>query len=76
MAIETFTIKKLFRKHDITIKLDEKCVILLGANGVGKSTALKILYYFLSGNYIDIVFVPFQALILKSDDNNNSSEFK
>ena len=56
MAIETFTIKKLFRKHDITIKLDEKCVILLGANGVGKSTALKILYYFLSGNCCGVLY--------------------
>ncbi len=70
MTLKSFTIKKLFFKYDITIKCNEKCVILLGANGVGKSTALRILYYFLTGNYVDIVAAPFSSIVLAFEDGN------
>ncbi len=65
-----FTIKKLFRKYDITIKLDEKCAILLGANGIGKTTALKILFYYLTENYVDIISAPFDALVFVNDEGS------
>lgn len=67
MKLKTFTIKKLFNKYDVRIKLDEKCVILLGANGVGKTTALRILHCFLSSNYVDIVAAPFESVIVDVD---------
>lgn len=67
--LKSFTIKKLFNKYDVKIKLDQECVILLGANGVGKSTALRVLYCFLSGNFIDIIAAPFGSIILSDTED-------
>ncbi len=73
MTLKTFTIKKLFNKYDITIKCDDKCVILLGVNGVGKSTSLKLLKSFIDSDFVNICAVPFDSIDIEyaeSPDHN------
>ncbi len=59
-----FKITKLFGKYDAVIDLQKKCNVLIGANGVGKSTALKLLRYFMDGDFVHIGFVPFERVTL------------
>ncbi len=73
MTLKTFTIKKLFHKYDVTIRCDEKCVILLGVNGVGKTTALRLLKNYMDDNFIDICSAPFDSIdveYVESPDHN------
>lgn len=60
--INQIVIQGLFHKYDVTIDLTKDCTILIGANGVGKSTALKLLKYLLSGNFINIATIPFDSI--------------
>lgn len=60
--INQVVVKGLFHKYDVTIDLTKDCTILIGANGVGKSTALKLLKYLLSGMFMEIATIPFASI--------------
>ncbi len=77
--IKKFHIKKLFGNLDIEIPIDESGIkVLIGENGLGKTTVLNILYYSLIANYgklakydfqeVGIEFSNEQIAILNHDD--------
>ncbi len=78
--IEKVLIKNLFNNYDITINLQDRCLVLIGPNGIGKSSALKILHCIYTGNYIDIVAVPFDYIKVdykgKNEAGTASFEYK
>lgn len=47
--ISQFQIKKLYGYKDISVNLKNNTLILVGENGTGKTTVLRLLYYLLSG---------------------------
>ena len=51
LAVTEFKISKLFGKNDIALKFRDNMLILVGENGSGKTTILRIMYLFLSGRH-------------------------
>lgn len=62
--ISKITINGLFHKYDVTVDLSKDCTILIGSNGIGKSTVLKLIKYLLSGMIMDVATVPFDSIVI------------
>lgn len=80
--IKKFYIKRLFGNLDVEIPIDDSGIkVLIGENGLGKTTVLNILYYSLIANYsklakydfheVGIEFSNEQIAILNHDDLSN-----
>lgn len=61
-------ITKLFNKFNYDISLDNKLNVLVGENGCGKTTIMKIVDYVLNGDYISLYRIPFEKIEMKIDD--------
>ncbi len=74
MAFGKIKINKLFNKHDIEVDLSKKCNILIGSNGIGKSTTLKIINSLYQIDMINLAKIPFKSLDIESiaDENNHT----
>ena len=59
-------IKKLFGKYDYDIDFNKPINILIGENGCGKSTILKILYYLGKRDFISLANVKFEELTISN----------
>jgi len=57
-------IKKLFDEKDFDLKFNENLTILIGENGCGKSTILKILNYIFKQDFISLSTIPFGEITL------------
>ena len=55
-------IVKLFGKYTTSIDLDKKCVVLLGANGVGKSTILNIIDALHKNDFVALSRFEFECI--------------
>ena len=62
--INNITIKGLFYQYDVDIDFSKDCTILIGPNGVGKSTVIKLVKYLLSGMLMEIATVPFHSIVV------------
>lgn len=62
--ISNFTVKGLFGFLDVNIPIQDNRIILVGVNGLGKSTILTILYYFLSRQWHKLVEIDFNSVSL------------
>ena len=70
MKIEKFTVEGLFKsRQPIILDLKEKNIyVLSGKNGAGKTTILKLMWYFISGNLEKaLIEVPFKKATLETD---------
>ena len=73
MKISEIKITKLFGFNTYTIneqQLKENKLILVSENGGGKSTILKIIYYFLSKQWNELSKINFEKIEVTIDDNN------
>ena len=61
-------INKLFNYKDIDITFDKNLSILIGENGCGKSTILKMLNNIFNNDFIELTKVPFETIFLFLDD--------
>lgn len=52
--LKKFTVKNLYHAHDLSIDTTKKCCIVVGQNGVGKTTVLKMLNWFAKGDVLKI----------------------
>ena len=57
-------INKLYNSRDIDLNLNEKMNIIVGENGCGKSTVLKMINWIINNDYISLAKIPFQSLEL------------
>ena len=65
--IESLSVKKLFGRYSYDLKFQEGVNILIGSNGVGKTTLLKLMWYMISGNLRQALKeVPFEEAIVKA----------
>lgn len=61
-AISEFKISKLYGQRDITLKIKDNVLILVGENGSGKTTILRIMYLFLSGRWSVLLRYEFEKI--------------
>lgn len=61
-------INGIFGKYNNIVDLDSKCNIFIGENGVGKSTTMKIINTFLSGNFVDLLKYYFSSIEIIDND--------
>lgn len=70
MKLKSLEIKNLFGYLDKKIFLDEKQTILIGMNGSGKTTILKILNSFLSKEFEYFKTLIFTSITIETTNNN------
>jgi predicted ATPase len=68
--IKRFKITKLFGFRNVSIPFDDSVKILIGENGLGKTTVLNSLYYVLSEKYIKLFSIEFERIELLFNDGN------
>ena len=55
-------INRIFGKYNNEIDLDNNCNILIGENGIGKSTTIKIINYLLKLDYVSLIKYYFDSI--------------
>lgn len=67
-----FAIKKLHGRLDYRLKFKNNRLILVGENGAGKTTILRILYFFLSGQWNNLSSYSFESVSIKINGDHFS----
>lgn len=68
MKLKEVYIKSLFNKDDVLINLSNLCNIIIGANGIGKSTILNIISNLLSGDLTKVAAYYFDEISIVYED--------
>ena len=66
--MRSFKIQGLHDSKTVSIHFNNAVNIFVGENGVGKTTVLNILYYLLSGNYIELKKINFTTISIGFDE--------
>ena len=61
-SLERITITGLQGRKTVNVALRDNTLILVGENGSGKTTFLRILFYFLSGHWLSLVQFKFSSI--------------
>lgn len=67
MNLKSFTIKKLYGRKDCVLKFKNNRLILVGENGAGKTTVLRILFLFMSGQWSSLSKYGFDSVSINLD---------
>lgn len=67
--IKNYRITKLFGFRTVSIPFEDNIKILIGENGLGKTTILNSLYYVLTGKYKKLCSIEFERIDLMFKDN-------
>ena len=67
-SINGFRITGLHGHRDVNIAIDDNCVVLVGVNGLGKTTIINILYYLLTRQWSRLLEYKFDTLTLDVDE--------
>lgn len=66
--LKEFQINGLFGSRNVTIPLDSEVKILIGENGLGKTTVLNALYYTLTGKFYKLSSLNFESISISLID--------
>ncbi|MGE4519931.1 MAG: AAA family ATPase [Desulfobacteraceae bacterium] len=69
--ITLFEIKKLHGYKDFNLHFKDSTLILVGENGLGKTTVLRLLYYLLSGQWSALAKFKFTELAVTIDNKRH-----
>lgn len=78
-TLERFQIIGLHGNKNIDVKLNDNTLILVGENGSGKTTFLRILFHFLSGHWFSLTQFHFDSIAATIDGKEyriNHRDFK
>ena len=64
-------IKKLFGKYDYDINFNKPINVLIGENGCGKTTILRIINYISNRDFIELAKIKFDKIIISNDDKSD-----
>lgn len=73
-SIQRFQIKGLFGNRNIDISPGEGAMILVGPNGIGKSSVVNILYFFITRQWARLLEYKFDEVIIHVDGENVSAK--
>ena len=62
------SIKGMFGRFDVTLPINDNRIIIVGHNGIGKSTILNAFYYVISAQWEKLIETYFQKLELRADN--------
>lgn len=62
-SLERFRIANLHGNKNIDARIEDNTLILVGENGSGKTTFLRILFHFLSGRWLPLIQFKFESII-------------
>lgn len=68
--IKKYTIRGLFNSQDVEIPFNDNIKILIGENGLGKTTILNSLYFLLTKKWEKLAKIPFDSIELLFDNNS------
>jgi len=68
VKITEFAIRGLYGQRNITIPIRDNRVVLVGVNGLGKTTIINLLYFFLSRQWRRISEYEFSEISLKVEE--------
>ena len=74
--ISRFQIKKLFGYQDVDIDFDERYKILIGENGLGKTTILNALYFILDRKFKKLNTLKFESVEISFGNKSKISFLK
>src|SRR5216683_7487088 len=74
LQISGFRITGLHGRQDVNIEVKDNVVILVGVNGLGKTTIVNILYSFLTRQWARLLDYRFEAVAV--DINNETVSLK
>lgn len=66
-TLQRFQIFGLHGRKNVDVKINENTLILVGENGSGKTTFLRILFYYLSGRWLSLVQFKFKEIVVTID---------
>ncbi|WP_158792053.1 AAA family ATPase [Granulicella sp. L60] len=64
--IRSFAIEGLYGKFDVKIPMIDNRIIIVGANGLGKSTCINAFYYLLSRQWSRLAELDFERVVIES----------
>lgn len=67
-GLRYFHIKGFFGTHDVELDFSERALVVVGPNGIGKSTVASILYFTITRQWRKLVDLPFEAIVVESDN--------
>lgn len=67
LVIKSFSIINLFGYKKVTIPFDEDIKIVIGENGIGKTTILNTIYYTLTRNFMKLREIDFESIEITTD---------
>ena len=70
MKIKNFKINNLYGYRNIDINFENSVKILIGENGLGKTTILNIIYYTLSKKFEKLSNINFDSIEVVFDSKN------
>ena len=71
MHILKLRVNSLFGKYSVELDLTKKANILYGANGVGKTTLLRMYTYLLNNDFVEILRWDFQSIEIVALEHEN-----
>ena len=67
IEFKEISITGLFRKFDVTLPIKNNRIIIVGHNGIGKSTILNAFYYTISAQWEKLGEIQFETLKIRAD---------
>lgn len=68
MTIKSFYIEGLFNRFNHRIDFENDVTIIIGKNGVGKTTCLELLFSLFNNNYSKLREIPYKAITIEFTD--------
>jgi predicted ATP-binding protein involved in virulence len=74
VIVKTFKAKKVFGYLDFDIRFNNDISFLVGGNGSGKTTALKLMNALVNPNFKDLLQIPFEKVALVVEEEKDLIE--
>ena len=65
-----FRIEALHNRHTIDVPINDNKLVLIGENGIGKSTVVNFIYFFLTNQWHRMLSYEFKSVLAVIDDES------